>query len=93
MTIAHDEAVIDAAAVDAIFAEARTANTFTGEVTEEQARAIYELTKFGPTAFNSQPLRVTYVRSDEARATLVGRPFRRKPGQDGIGSARRRAQL
>ena len=71
MTIAHNEAVIDAAAVDAIFAEARTANTFTGEVTEEQARAIYELTKFGPTAFNSQPLRVTYVRSAEARATLV----------------------
>ena len=71
MTIAHDEAVIDAAAVDAIFAEARTPNTFTGEVTDEQARAIYELTKFGPTAFNSQPLRVTYVRSAEARATLV----------------------
>lgn len=71
MTIAHEEAVIDSAAVDAIFAQARTANTFTGEVTEEQAQAIYELTKFGPTAFNSQPLRVTYVRSDEARATLV----------------------
>lgn len=71
MTIAHEEAIIDSAAVDAIFAEARTANSFTGEVTEEQARAIYELTKFGPTAFNSQPLRITYVRSDEARATLV----------------------
>jgi 3-hydroxypropanoate dehydrogenase len=71
MTIAHEEAVIDSAAVDAIFAEARTANSFTGEVTEDQARAIYELTKFGPTAFNSQPLRVTYVRSDEARAKLV----------------------
>jgi len=71
MTIAHEEAAIDSAAVDTIFAEARTANSFTGEVTEEQARAIYELTKFGPTAFNSQPLRVTYVRSDEARAKLV----------------------
>jgi 3-hydroxypropanoate dehydrogenase len=71
MTIAHEEAAIDPAAVDAIFAEARTANSFTGEVSEDQARAIYELTKFGPTAFNSQPLRVTYVRSDEARATLV----------------------
>ena len=71
MTIAHEEAVIDAAAVDAIFTEARTANSFSGEVTEEQARAIYELTKFGPTAFNSQPLRVTYVRSEEARGKLV----------------------
>ena len=37
----------------------------------DRARAIYELTKFGPTAFNSQPLRVTYVRSEEARAKLV----------------------
>jgi len=71
MTIAHEEAVIDSAAVDAIFAEARTANAFTGEVSEQQARAIYELTKFGPTDFNSQPLRVTYVRSEEARAKLV----------------------
>ncbi|WP_426997659.1 malonic semialdehyde reductase [Pseudarthrobacter sp. N5] len=71
MTIAHEEAVIDAAAVDAIFAEARTANAFTGEVSDDQARAIYELTKFGPTAFNSQPLRVTYVRSEVARAQLV----------------------
>lgn len=71
MTIAHEEAVIDPAAVDAIFTQARTANSFTGEVTDEQAQAIYELAKFGPTAFNSQPLRVTYVRSDEARAKLV----------------------
>lgn len=71
MTIAHEEAVIDTAAVDAIFAQARTPNAFTGEVSEEQARAIYELAKFGPTAFNSQPLRVTYVRSAEARAKLV----------------------
>lgn len=72
MTIAYEEAVIDSTAVDAIFTKARTANSFTGEVTEEQAQAIYELTKFGPTAFNSQPLRITYVRSDAARAELVG---------------------
>ena len=72
MTIAYEEAVIDSTAVDAIFTKARTADTFTGEVTEEQAQAIYELAKFGPTAFNSQPLRVTYVRSAEARAQLVG---------------------
>src|SRR5215207_9764166 len=71
MSPVHDIAVLDAAAVDTLFAEARTANAFTGEVSEEQARAIYELTKFGPTAFNSQPLRVTYVRSEEARARLV----------------------
>jgi 3-hydroxypropanoate dehydrogenase len=71
MSIAHQEAALDAAAVDALFVEARTANTFTGEVTDEQAQAIYELTKFGPTAFNNQPLRITYVRSAEARERLV----------------------
>ncbi|GHG52625.1 putative NADH dehydrogenase/NAD(P)H nitroreductase [Sinomonas cellulolyticus] len=71
MSIAHEEAVLDTAAVDALFTQARTANTFTGEVTEEQAQAIYELAKFGPTAFNNQPLRVTYVRTPEARERLV----------------------
>lgn len=71
MSIAHQEAALDAAAVDALFTEARTANTFTGEVTEEQAQAIYELAKFGPTAFNNQPLRVTYVRTPQARERLV----------------------
>lgn len=71
MTVASQEIQADTATLNAIFGEARTANAFTGEVTEEQAQEIYELAKFGPTAFNSQPLRVTYVRSDEARATLV----------------------
>ncbi|MGQ3383017.1 malonic semialdehyde reductase [Glutamicibacter sp. TV12E] len=71
MSVASQETQVDTAAFNAIFGEARTANAFTGEVTDEQARRIYELAKFGPTAFNSQPLRVTYVRSDEARATLV----------------------
>ncbi|MBF6670210.1 MULTISPECIES: malonic semialdehyde reductase [Glutamicibacter] len=71
MTVATQENQVDTAALNAIFGEARTANAFTGEVTDEQAQRIYELAKFGPTAFNSQPLRVTYVRSDEARATLV----------------------
>ena len=93
MTIAHDEAAIDAAAVDAIFAEARTANAFTGEVTDEQARAIYELTKFGPTAFNSQPLRVTYVRSEAARATLVGTLSNGNRAKTAIRAARGGPQL
>ncbi|QKW08906.1 malonic semialdehyde reductase [Streptomyces sp. NA04227] len=64
--------VLDAAAQDLLFREAHTANTFTDEpVTEEQVQAIYNLVKFGPTAFNQTPLRVTLVRSEEARARLV----------------------
>ena len=55
-----------------LFTEARTANTFTDEpVSDEQLQAIHDLTKWGPTAANTQPLRVLYVRTDEARARLV----------------------
>ncbi|MFE4355140.1 malonic semialdehyde reductase [Kitasatospora sp. NPDC001119] len=67
-----DALVLDAAAQDLLFREARTANTFTDEpVTEEQVQAIYELVKYGPTAFNQQPLRVVLVRSAEGRERLV----------------------
>jgi nitroreductase len=59
-------------AQDLLFREARTANAFTDEpVTEEQLRAVYDLAKWGPTAMNSQPLRVVLVRSPEARTRLV----------------------
>ncbi|MEU0835593.1 malonic semialdehyde reductase [Streptomyces sp. NPDC056231] len=64
--------VLDPAAQDLLFREARTANTFTDEpVSDEQVQAIYDLVKYGPTAFNQSPLRVVLVRSDDARARLV----------------------
>ncbi|MGW4808758.1 malonic semialdehyde reductase [Kitasatospora sp. NPDC004272] len=63
---------LDAAAQDLLFREARTANTFSDEpVSDEQVQAIYDLVKFGPTAFNQQPLRIVLVRSEEGRARLV----------------------
>ncbi|MBB5871517.1 3-hydroxypropanoate dehydrogenase [Allocatelliglobosispora scoriae] len=64
--------VLDPAAQDLLFREARTANTFTDEpVTDEQVQAIYDLVKFAPTSLNMQPLRVVLVRSAEARERLV----------------------
>ncbi|MFJ7956377.1 malonic semialdehyde reductase [Streptomyces sp. NPDC096319] len=61
------------AAQDLLFREARTANAFTTEpVTEAQVRAIYDLVKYAPTAYNQAPLRVVLIRSDEARGRLVG---------------------
>ncbi|WBO64107.1 malonic semialdehyde reductase [Streptomyces camelliae] len=64
--------VLDPAAQDLLFREAHTANTFTDEpVTDEQVQAIYDLVKYGPTAFNQTPLRITLVRSAEARERLV----------------------
>lgn len=63
---------LDAGALDQIFREARTANSFTDRpVTDEEIRSIYELAKWGPTAFNQQPLRAVVVRSQEARDRLI----------------------
>ncbi|MCC9193379.1 malonic semialdehyde reductase [Arthrobacter sp. zg-Y916] len=68
----QNEFVVDNAALDTLFLEARTANTFSAEeVTDEHLRAIYELTKMGPTSMNIQPMRITWVRSGEARERLV----------------------
>jgi 3-hydroxypropanoate dehydrogenase len=64
--------VLDAATQDLLFREARTANTFSDEpVTDEQVQAIYDLVKYGPTAMNQSPLRITLVRSPEARERLL----------------------
>ncbi|AXI79247.1 malonic semialdehyde reductase [Peterkaempfera bronchialis] len=72
MTTADNVLALDAAAQDLLFREARTANTFSDEpVTDEQLRAIYDLVKYAPTAFNQQPLRIVLVRSAEARERLV----------------------
>lgn len=63
---------LSAEAQDLLFREGRTANAFADEpVTDEQLAAVYDLVKWGPTAMNSQPLRVVLVRSDDARNDLV----------------------
>ncbi|GII22977.1 malonic semialdehyde reductase [Planosporangium mesophilum] len=64
---------LPAGARELLFTEARTANTFSDEpVTDAQLEAIHELTKWGPTAANTQPMRILYVRTPEARERLVG---------------------
>jgi 3-hydroxypropanoate dehydrogenase len=63
---------LDESAQALLFTEARTANTFSDEpVSDEQLRAIVELAKWPPTAANTNPLRVLYVRSPDARERLV----------------------
>jgi 3-hydroxypropanoate dehydrogenase len=67
-----DELALPREAVDALFTEARTANTFSTEpVPDEKLEAIYELMKMGPTMMNNQPLRITWVRSAAARWRLA----------------------
>lgn len=60
------------AALDQLFRTARTYNGYTDTpVTETEMRAIFELLKMGPTAANSQPLRIVWCVSDEAKAKLA----------------------
>lgn len=55
-----------------IFTGARTANTFADlPVSDEELRDIWELTRWTPTAANTQPLRVLFVRTEEGKARLL----------------------
>ncbi|WP_370617531.1 malonic semialdehyde reductase [Mumia sp. Pv 4-285] len=72
MPVTLPELTLPRAAQDLLFREARTANAFTDEaVTADEIRAVYDLVKYGPTAMNGQPLRITLITSDEARARLL----------------------
>ncbi|GIE76317.1 putative NADH dehydrogenase/NAD(P)H nitroreductase [Actinoplanes philippinensis] len=56
----------------AMFTGARTANTFDDTpVTDAELTRIWELARWAPTAANSQPLRVLFVRAGEGRERLV----------------------
>ena len=63
--------MLDAHALDVLFREAHSTHAFTEPVTDEQIRALYELMKWGPTAFNMQPGRFVFVRSKEAKEKLA----------------------
>ncbi len=63
---------LDEASIDQLFREAHTAYSFTSEgVSDEQLAELYDLVRHAPTALNSQPLRITFIRSDEAKARLL----------------------
>jgi 3-hydroxypropanoate dehydrogenase len=63
--------MIDRQALDALFLEARTQNGWLeGDVSDEQLRTIYDLTRMGPTSANSQPARFLFLRSREAKERL-----------------------
>lgn len=65
-------APLDDAALDRLFRAARTYNGYTDEpVTQEQARAIWDLMKWGPTSANQLPARLVWCMSDEAKRRLA----------------------
>lgn len=58
--------------LDQLFRKARTVHAFQPvPVSDDTIRQLYELLKWGPTAFNAQPARYVFVRSAEAKARLL----------------------
>ncbi len=62
--------VLPDTALDQLFRTARTYNGFSGEISDETLRALYDLLKFAPTSANSSPARFVFVKSDAAKAKL-----------------------
>jgi len=63
---------LDNAALEQIFLKARTVHAFKPEpVSDETLHKLYDLLKWGPTAFNAQPARFVFIKSAEARARLI----------------------
>ena len=63
---------LDDAGRSTLFTDARTANTFaTTPVSDAELAEIWDLAKWAPTAANTQPLRVLYVRPGTGRERLV----------------------
>ena len=63
---------IDGLGASLLFKDAHTAYGFTdAPVSDEELADLYGLMRFGPTAMNSQPLRITFIRSDGAKARLL----------------------
>ncbi len=72
MTLQQTAPALDEQGRSLLFHRARTANTFASTaVTDAELDAIWELAKWPPTAANTQPLRVLYVRTEEGRARLL----------------------
>ena len=61
-----------ASALDQLFGNARSFSGFLPTpVTETTIHQLYDLLKWGPTAFNTQPARYVFVQSAEAKAKLA----------------------
>jgi 3-hydroxypropanoate dehydrogenase len=63
---------LDDAARALLFTDARSVNSFAPTpVSDAELTAVWELAKWGPSAANSQPLRVLFVRTPEGKKRLL----------------------
>ncbi|VVH59837.1 hypothetical protein BSPCLSOX_2085, partial [uncultured Gammaproteobacteria bacterium] len=57
--------------LNTLFTKARSHNGWLDKsISETQIKEIYALMKFGPTAANTCPVRITFVQSSQAKARL-----------------------
>jgi 3-hydroxypropanoate dehydrogenase len=62
---------LDDAALDQLFREARTYTAWLEKpVTDDQIRQLYDVMKWAPTSANSNPARILFIRSKEAKERL-----------------------
>ncbi|WP_207803011.1 malonic semialdehyde reductase [Roseicella frigidaeris] len=63
--------MIDKAAIETLFLNARTHNAWTAQpVTEAELRHLYDILKMGPTSANSSPARFVFVTTKEGKEKL-----------------------
>lgn len=78
--------VLDKAALDLLFTEARSHNDFVADsIDDARLTQLYDLMKMGPTSANCSPARLVFVRSEEAKARLI--PLAMEANQPKIANA------
>ncbi|MEM8724393.1 MAG: malonic semialdehyde reductase [Pseudomonadota bacterium] len=72
MTKQFHDTVLSDEALAQLFNEARSYNGWLDRpVSDEQIEAIWDLTKMAPTSANMQPVRIVWVKSEDAKAKLA----------------------
>ena len=72
MSEAMEATELDESALAQLFVSARSVHTYSSRpVSDETLRSLYDLWKLGPTAFNSQPARIVFVRSPAGKQRLA----------------------
>jgi 3-hydroxypropanoate dehydrogenase len=73
---------ISSAALDQLFFNARSMNTWTSIAVEESLlRRMYEIARMGPTSVNSNPMRCIWVRSEQNKRRLAELAFETNRGK------------
>ena len=71
-TVLQPRQAVSDDALDVLFRQARTYEAFEpGTISDATLRQLYDLMKWGPTTANTQPQRILFLRSPEAKARLA----------------------